>query len=67
MIIHALSSVRPTSASSVLLQPWFVVLVLAGAIERLAGLALGVAVERDWVVLVICRFFFFLFSSSSSL
>eukprot|EP00268_Persea_americana_P038069 TRINITY_DN3772_c0_g1_i4.p1 TRINITY_DN3772_c0_g1~~TRINITY_DN3772_c0_g1_i4.p1 ORF type:complete len:603 (-),score=128.08 TRINITY_DN3772_c0_g1_i4:580-2388(-) len=52
MIIHALSSVPPTSASSVLLQPWFVELVLAGAIERLAGLALGVAVERDWVVLL---------------
>ncbi|XP_077218982.1 iron-regulated protein 3 [Tasmannia lanceolata] len=52
MIIHALYSVPPTSASSVLLQPWFVVLVLAGAIERLAGLALGVALERDWVVLL---------------
>lgn len=52
MIIHALRSFPPPTASSVLLQPWFVVLVLAGAIERLAGLALGVAVERDWVVLV---------------
>lgn len=34
-------------------SPWFVVLVLAGAIERLSGLALGVAMERDWVVLVV--------------
>ncbi|XP_058083009.1 solute carrier family 40 member 3, chloroplastic [Magnolia sinica] len=52
MIIHALNSVPRTSASSVLLQPWFLVLVFAGAIERLAGLALGVAIERDWVVLL---------------
>lgn len=51
MIIHA-HTVRSTLASSVLLRPWFAVLVLAGAVERLFGLALGVAVERDWVVLV---------------
>ncbi|KAF9619793.1 hypothetical protein IFM89_009315 [Coptis chinensis] len=50
MIIHA-HTVTSTS-SSVLLQPWFVVLVLAGAVERLSGLALGVAMERDWVVLL---------------
>ncbi|KAG9457835.1 hypothetical protein H6P81_002343 [Aristolochia fimbriata] len=52
MIIQALTSVPPTSATSVLLQPWFVILVLAGGIERLSGLALGVALERDWVVLL---------------
>lgn len=52
MIIHAHTVFR-TSASSVLLRPWFVVLVLAGAVERLTGVALGVAVERDWVVLVL--------------
>lgn len=52
MIIHA-HSVRPTSVSSMLLRPWFVVLVSAGAIERLCGVALGVANERDWVVLVL--------------
>ncbi|KAL5783720.1 hypothetical protein ACOSP7_008749 [Xanthoceras sorbifolium] len=51
MIIRAFT-VLPTSASSVLLRPWFVVLVLAGAIERLSGVALGVAMERDWVVLL---------------
>lgn len=50
MIIHAYTS--HTSASSMLPSPWFVVLVLAGAIERLSGLALGVAMERDWVVLL---------------
>lgn len=51
MIIHA-HTARSTLASSVLLCPWFVVLVLAGAVERLFGLALGVAMERDWVVLL---------------
>lgn len=42
----------PVETSPVLLQPWFIALVLAGAIERLSGLALGVAMERDWVVLL---------------
>ncbi|KAK7278018.1 hypothetical protein RJT34_23039 [Clitoria ternatea] len=51
MIIHA-HSVEPTSLSSLLLRPWFVILVVAGAIERLCGVALGVANERDWVVLL---------------
>lgn len=59
MIIHA-HTVRSTLASSVLLRPWFVVLVLAGAVERLFGLALGVAMERDWVVLVVLSNSFFL-------
>ncbi|MBA0646884.1 hypothetical protein Goklo_014810 [Gossypium klotzschianum] len=52
MIIHA-HTVSPASTSSILLRPWFAVLVLAGAIERLSGVALGVAMERDWVVLVL--------------
>ncbi|KAL1341402.1 hypothetical protein HN51_027880 [Arachis hypogaea] len=51
MIIHA-HSVRPTSVSTLLLRPWFVILVAAGAIERLCGVALGVANERDWVVML---------------
>ncbi|XVE63133.1 hypothetical protein DITRI_Ditri06bG0175400 [Diplodiscus trichospermus] len=51
MIIHA-HLVSPASASSILLHPWFAALVLAGAIERLSGVALGVAMERDWVVLL---------------
>ncbi|GAB2277418.1 Solute carrier 40 member 3, chloroplastic [Dionaea muscipula] len=50
-IIHA-HTVPYASMTSILLRPWFVVLVLAGAIERLSGLALGVAMERDWVVLL---------------
>ncbi|XP_057962642.1 solute carrier family 40 member 3, chloroplastic isoform X2 [Malania oleifera] len=51
MIINA-HTAPPTIASSLLFRPWFVVLVLAGAVERLSGLALGVAMERDWVVLL---------------
>ena len=52
MIIHA-HSLPPTSVSSLLLRPWFVILVSAGAIERICGVALGVANERVWVVLVL--------------
>ncbi|XP_042046134.1 solute carrier family 40 member 3, chloroplastic-like isoform X1 [Salvia splendens] len=51
MIINA-NIIHSNSVSPVLLQPWFVMLVLALAIERLSGLALGVAMERDWVVLL---------------
>ncbi|ERN03118.1 solute carrier family 40 member 3, chloroplastic isoform X2 [Amborella trichopoda] len=53
MIIYALNTAMLVpSATSLLLQPWFIVLVLAGAIERLTGLATGIAFERDWVVLL---------------
>ncbi|XP_065852930.1 solute carrier family 40 member 3, chloroplastic [Euphorbia lathyris] len=52
MIIHAHTVSTTTSASSILLRPWFLVLVVAGAIDRLCGIALGVALERDWVVLL---------------
>ncbi|XP_050224412.1 solute carrier family 40 member 3, chloroplastic isoform X1 [Mercurialis annua] len=51
MLIHA-HMVSPTCVSSILVRPWFLVLVVAGAIERLCGVALGVAMERDWVVLL---------------
>ncbi|XP_021837209.1 solute carrier family 40 member 2, chloroplastic-like [Spinacia oleracea] len=51
MIIHA-HQVRYVVVSSVLLRPWFIILVFASAIERLCGLALGVAMERDWLVLL---------------
>ncbi|KAK6159794.1 hypothetical protein DH2020_003175 [Rehmannia glutinosa] len=51
MIIQA-HTVKPTPVSSILVQPWFVILVIALAVERLSGLALGVAMERDWVVLL---------------
>ncbi|AAB61047.1 contains similarity to B. subtilus flagellar biosynthesis protein FLHA (SW:P35620) [Arabidopsis thaliana] len=51
MIIHAYT-VPSTSASSILLQPWFFALLFAGAIDSLCGIASGVAIERDWVVLL---------------
>lgn len=51
MIIHG-HTISPASMSTVLLHPWFIVLVCAGAVERLSGVALGVAMERDWVVLL---------------
>ncbi|KAL9248241.1 hypothetical protein vseg_021585 [Gypsophila vaccaria] len=50
MIIHAYRV--PSASMSSIVRPWFIVLVLAGAIERLCGLALGVAIERDWLVLL---------------
>lgn len=52
MVIYAFNSARHPSASAILLQPWFIVLAIAGALERIAGRALGVTMERDWVVLV---------------
>ncbi|WCJ43062.1 Solute carrier family 40 member 3 chloroplastic [Euphorbia peplus] len=52
MIIHAHTVSTVPAASSILVRPWFIVLVLAGAIDRLCGIALGVALERDWVVLL---------------
>ncbi|KAI7737148.1 hypothetical protein M8C21_010335 [Ambrosia artemisiifolia] len=51
MIIQA-HTAHASLETSVLMRPWFIILVLAGAVERLSGLALGVAVERDWVVLL---------------
>lgn len=51
MIIQA-HMAHASLETSVLMRPWFIILVLAGAVERLSGLALGVAVERDWVVLL---------------
>ncbi|EPS69601.1 hypothetical protein M569_05162, partial [Genlisea aurea] len=43
---------HPTSISSVLGESWFIVLVLFLAVEKLSGLAQGVAFERDWIVLL---------------
>lgn len=63
--IYALSGAAPvaSTATVLFLQPWFLVLVAASAVERLTGLASGVAFERDWVVLVsffLPSYFFFL-------
>lgn len=52
-IIYALNKAASSASStSLLLQPWFITLVLTSAIERLSGLASGVAFERDWVILL---------------
>lgn len=51
-VIYALRNLSHASTTAVVLRPWFIALVAAGAIERLAGLALGVSMERDWVVLL---------------
>ncbi|KAI3723598.1 hypothetical protein L2E82_35322 [Cichorium intybus] len=51
MIIQA-HMAHASLETSVLMRPWFIILVLAGTVERLSRLALGVAVERDWVVLL---------------
>lgn len=56
MIIQA-HMAHASLETSVLMRPWFIILVVAGAVERLSGLALGVAVERDWVVLVLLTSF----------
>ncbi|THU57871.1 hypothetical protein C4D60_Mb03t08150 [Musa balbisiana] len=52
MVTYALDTVCHSSVSSLLLQPWFLVLLAATATERLASLALGVTMERDWLVLL---------------
>ncbi|XP_024376487.1 solute carrier family 40 member 3, chloroplastic isoform X2 [Physcomitrium patens] len=50
--VYALSGAAPiaSTATVLFLQPWFLVLVAASAVERLTGLGSGVAFERDWVV-----------------
>ena len=57
MILYAIKNgvIVGVSVLSLVAQPWFLVLVLASAVDRITGLATGVAFERDWVILV--RFF----------
>ena len=50
LVMSALLS--PSSTTNLMRQPWFFVLVLVCGVERLAGIATGVAFERDWVMLV---------------
>ncbi|MCO5548358.1 hypothetical protein L7F22_001815 [Adiantum nelumboides] len=53
-VIYALrkSPILGSSTTALLLQPWFIILVVMQAVERLTGLACGTAFERDWVVLL---------------
>ncbi|XP_024529777.1 solute carrier family 40 member 3, chloroplastic isoform X2 [Selaginella moellendorffii] len=51
VVVFALRGGAATaSTTGLLLKPWFIILMTFGALERLAGLACGVAFERDWVV-----------------
>ncbi|CAI5481198.1 unnamed protein product [Closterium sp. Yama58-4] len=49
----ATSALSALPAAAVLQQGWFVVLLVAGAVERVMGLATGVAVEIDWVLVLV--------------
>ncbi|CAN1170877.1 Solute carrier family 40 member 3, chloroplastic, partial [Linum perenne] len=49
IIIHA-HSVPSNVSSSIVIRPWFVLLVIAGSIERLCGVALAITNSRYWVV-----------------
>ncbi|MCO5586671.1 hypothetical protein L7F22_040613 [Adiantum nelumboides] len=53
-VIYALrkSPILGSSTTALLLQLWFLILVVMQAIERLTGLACGTAFERDWAVLL---------------
>ncbi|MCO5569840.1 hypothetical protein L7F22_023554 [Adiantum nelumboides] len=57
MVMYATSTGRVLGSSTLLLvkQPWFLVLVCASAVDRITGLATGVAFERDWVILLAGR------------
>ncbi|CAI5511337.1 unnamed protein product [Closterium sp. Naga37s-1] len=49
----ATSTLLALPAAAVLQQGWFVVLLVAGAVERVMGLVTGVAVEIDWVLVLV--------------
>ncbi|CAI7873453.1 unnamed protein product [Closterium sp. NIES-53] len=49
----ATSALLALPAAAVLQQGWFVVLLVAGAVERVMGLVTGVAVEIDWVLVLV--------------
>ncbi|CAI5977339.1 unnamed protein product [Closterium sp. NIES-65] len=51
----ATSALSALPAAALLQQGWFVVLLVAGAVERVMGLVTGVAVEIDWVLVVSAR------------
>ncbi|CAI7798737.1 unnamed protein product [Closterium sp. NIES-53] len=51
--IAGTSALCALPATAVLQQGWFVVVLVAGAVERLMGLATGVAVEIDWVLVLV--------------
>ncbi|CAI5526230.1 unnamed protein product [Closterium sp. Naga37s-1] len=50
--VHAAPAAAGQTGAALMRKGWFVVLVLAGAVERITGIASGVAFERDWVILL---------------
>lgn len=52
MITYAFTIPRASTASALLRQPWFAVLVASTAVDRLSCVSLGIIAERDFVVQV---------------
>ncbi|EES18961.1 solute carrier family 40 member 3, chloroplastic [Sorghum bicolor] len=50
MVTYAFTVPPTSSASALLLQPWFAALVASTAVDRLSCVSLGVITERDFVV-----------------
>ncbi|CAI5459017.1 unnamed protein product [Closterium sp. Yama58-4] len=50
--VHAAPAAAGQTGAALMRRGWFVVLVVAGAVERITGIASGVAFERDWVILL---------------
>jgi iron-regulated transporter 1 len=55
MVTYAFTVPPTSSASALLLQPWFAALVASTAVDRLSCVSLGVITERDFVVQVLTR------------
>lgn len=52
MITYAFTIPRASTASGLLLRPWFAVLVASTAVDSLTRVSLGIIAERDFVVQV---------------
>ncbi|KAM0899773.1 hypothetical protein ACQ4PT_021064 [Festuca glaucescens] len=50
MIMHSFTVPRASTALELLLRPWFAVLVVSTAVDRLSCVSLGIMAERDFVV-----------------
>ncbi|GJP37141.1 hypothetical protein CLOM_g21581 [Closterium sp. NIES-68] len=50
--VHAAPGAAGQTGAALMRRGWFAVLVVAGAVERITGIASGVAFERDWVILL---------------
>lgn len=50
MIAHAFTMPRASTTMKLLLRPWFAMLVVSTAVDRLSCVSLGIIAERDFVV-----------------